>query len=325
MSVKQLLHLGDITFAAGARVSFDIPRNNPLHVLLLRARFTITNGGTGPVGPKWQTLARIFKKVEVLVNGRDNILNLTGASLAAMAFLNLGQVAKGMDATVVTTNSAATEYEITLPIFFTLPPRYAQRADDTALDFRRGIEAKLIVEFAAADCSDFFITPNSAALSGVTVSVSGLYEDGVPADRIYRVRTYDQILHTLEATNSALQLSLDKGSGVFMRGLMIETIAADIYVSTILNDGLIEVAVGSTPIDKVKAKDLLAMNRQDLYTAPQTGVYHLDKTLYGSGISMIPTGGLRSDLVLKLDATKITGTNQIIITRDGFRDLVAVG
>jgi hypothetical protein len=325
MPVKQYAHEGEITFASGARVPFNINRYGVLHELLLKAQFTITNGGSSAVGPKAQTLARLFRKIEVAIMGRDIIWNMSGASVASMIYREQGRVAKGMDATVVLTNGAATTYEIFLPLRFCLPPRWAHRPDDTALDFRRGIDASLNVEFATTDCSDFYTTPNGAALSAVTVEVSSLREFEVPAERLYRVRTMDQIITGLPASNSALQIPIDKGSGVNVRSLMIETLADDVLVSTILGNGLVDLSTGQVPIDKIKAKHLFARNEDDLGVAGQTGVYHLDKTLFGSGYTMVPTLGLRSDLVLKLDATKVSGTNNILVTREGFRDPVIVG
>ncbi|WP_341894305.1 hypothetical protein [Ferrovibrio terrae] len=326
--MKQLAHLGEITYASGARVPFNIPRLGVLFMLMLRLKFTITNGGTAAAAPFHQTLARIIKKLELTVNGRDTIVNLSGFSLASLAFLDNGIIGKGMGSTVVLTGSAATQYTVHLPLWLACPRGI--RPDDTGLDFRKGIEAVLNVEFANSDCSDIYGTPNSAAISGVTCEISALSELDPPAladgkPQSYAVRTLDQIVTELTASNSALQIPLDKGSGVFIRSVMMETLAADVAVDTILANGMVELGVGNVVIDKVKAEAIKNVNYIDGRATEQTGVYQLFKPIFGSGQTMVPTKGLTSDLVLKLDATKVSGVNKIITTREGFRDLIAFG
>lgn len=322
MAIKQLAHIGEIEYQSGARRQLYIPRYAPLLELMLKLNFTITNGGAAAVGPLYQTLARILRRIEVTVNGRDTIINISGETAAALAFIEQGIVAKGMDSAVVLTSGAATAYEIFLPIRFTLPR--GLNPDDTALDFRRGIEATLTVQFANSDCSDFYTTPNSAALSGVTCEVSGLYYLDAPADKVYRTRTLDQLTPELTASSSAFQISLDKGSGVLIRSLLLETIAASVGTDAILANGMLELSVGTSPIWKAKAKHIKALMQHDYMVAPQTGVYHAFMPTYGQGISMLPTKGLNTDMVLKLDATKQSGTNFVNVTREGFRDLAAV-
>lgn len=318
MPVKQLIHCGDITFAPGARVAFPIPTYGPLLMLMLRVQYTITNGGSNAVGPKDETLARIIRRLEIQLQGRDNIWNVSGATIAAQAFQDTGLVAEGMDASVVLTSSAATTYTVTLPVYLCQSPRYAQRADDTAIDFRTGITGTLFLEFASADCSDFYTTPNGAALSAVTVEVSGIYEREADATRTYFLRTMDEILTELPASNTALSIGLDRGSGIMFRSFLLKTLADDAYVSTILGNKYIELAVGPTPIDKIRAGHLLTLNRMDMGVAQRTGLYRLDKSWFGSGLTMVPTKGLPTELVLKLDATKVSGVNKIVTVREGF-------
>lgn len=328
VQLKNWSHLGAITYASGARVSFDIPRWGPLLALRLWIEFTITNGATAAATPFHQALARIINGLVVKANGRDTLINMFGHSLASAAYIENGIVARGMDATVVLTGGAATTYRVQIPIWLCQPPRNAQRADDTGLDFRRGITGTLEVQFANSDCSDIYGTPNSAAISGVTCEVQGLYHLDAPADRQYRVRTLDQISVTLSASNSALQIPLDKGSGTFIRSLMVETLADKVGVNTIISNGMMSLDVGPTNIIKVKGDALKGIMQDDasfVPLVPQTGVYYMDAKLFGSAMTMIPTAGLKTDLVLTLDATKVSGTNTIIVTREGFRDLAAVG
>lgn len=321
MTIKSWAYLGEVDFVSGGRKTLNLPRLGVLHQLMIRAAFRITNGGTGPSGLRAQTLARLFRRVEVAIQGRDYIWNLSGERLAALAFHDLGMVAMGMDATVVTTNSAATDYEIMLPLIFTFPPRYAYMVEDSAIDMRSGLEVNLNLEFATADCSDFFNTPNSAALSNVAVEVSGLYEDAVGVEKKYGLRTIDEIQVGLPATNTALQVTVDKGSGVMMRSLLLSTLVDNQYSDAIIDNRLIELLYGQKPITRNKGKHFKAINRHDKGIASPTGLYHIDQTLHGMSKSIIPTGGANADFVLKLDATKQSGTNEIIVLRDGFRAL----
>lgn len=323
MPLKQLAHIGEMTYASGARVSLDIPRIGPLLAIMARATFTLTTTATQPTGVKFGGLARFFRRLELLVNGRDNIINLPGELLAEFARRDIRSNQGGNAyANPHTTASQATTYEVLLPIYLCMPR--GVRPDDTGLDFRRGIQAALIAQFATADCADFYTTPNGATLSGVTVEFSGMYYLDAPKDAMYRVRTFDQIETDIPASNSSFQVSLDKGSGVFVRSLLLATLADGVGQDNIFNNGLIEVGVGNTPITKVKAQHLVQWPTSDIIFSRTSGTYYLDYALFGQGVSMIPTLGLQADLMLKADVTKQGTSCKLIVARECFRDLIAV-
>lgn len=333
--IKHRTQIGNVDFVAGGTKHFDIPRLGVLLELMLRVAFTITSGGSSaPATPNHQWLARIIRQASVKVNGRDTVWSLPGYSIASMAYIERkGRVARGMDAAAPSATSTAYTYEIFLPIRFYLP--HAVRADDTGLDLRAA-PATLQLDWTAADCSDLFTTPNSAVISAVTCEVSGLYHqdppdnfigpDGKPmGPRTWKVRQLDHRLIDLSATNNKFPIVIDEGTGVFQRSLMIEALAANVGNASMLGNGLMELKVSNVTFQSINARHLLADMEDDLSAAPQVGVYKMDFPLFGSGATMIPTANLPANLILYLEATKQSGTNQFAVTREAFRDILAFG
>jgi hypothetical protein len=309
--------LGNVVYVSGARQTLEIDRGAPLLELMLRLRYTVTNGATAPVGPLYQTLARLIRRLELIVGGRDTVISISGASLAARRAYEQGIVEYGMDATVVLTGSAATTYDVVLSVPLVLPR--GRRPDDTALDLRRVSSCTLAITWGPGDCTDFYTTPNSAAISGVTCAVEGRYLLGAPDSAVYLTRTLDQVNKELTGTNTNFDMVMDRGSGLAYRSFQIETLAAEIGSDGILNAMRIE--AGNFTFRNTDAVQIKGQNRRDFQFAPITGLYLPELSLFGQGITWIATDKLDSDLRLVLDATKIAGTNMIYVTREGVRPL----
>ena len=311
-------------YAAGVRQTIQIDRDGVLLGLAIRVQYRITNGGTAAVGPLWSTLSRILRRVEVVVNGQDTVLNINGAHLASRALVENGQRALGMDATVVLTASAATDYDIVIPVSFMLP-KGAQRRDDTALDLRGVQQAILAVTWG--DTSDIYTTPNGAAISNVQVEITGHYlVNANPAQR-FLVRALDVQEVDNTTTNANLSILLDRGSDLFWRSLHIATLRNNVAAQNILT-GDIRWSAGSFMYDNRSAREILAetlresaMPFSEFPAADQ--VYRLGRDFNGSIATLINGGALSGDLFLTVGTTYTSGTERISISREYIRQLRA--
>lgn len=309
---------GTIIFAAGQQQSIELVRDGILLGLELRGTFTITNGASAAVGALAQTIARIFQRIEVKAGGRDTTINIVGPDLASRVHIERQVPAGGMDDTVVLTGAAATVYDFVLPLDLTLPG--SRRPDDTALDTRGLNQLTLTVTFMPSDLTDFYTTPNSAAISAVTINVHGRHLMNPASDAAFLVRSLDTVERELTASSDAFDIPIDRGSGLVYRSLMITTEADKIAVNTILDPGTIALEAGGQRFHVVDSKVLRFENRSfyGLSTA-LTGVYYLDLTHIGQMTTGIPTDQLGADLKLIVNATKVSGTNKIRVQREAVR------
>lgn len=315
--VNHVRKLGSIDFVSGGRRTMDLEKGDVLLELYLRLRYRITNAAGGPVGPLYQTLSRLIQRIEVLVGGRDNVISVAGASLAAMRSRENGIVEQGMDATVVLTNSAVTDYDINLSLPFYLPN--GRRPDDTALDLRRVSSATLAVNWGPSDCSDHFTTPNGALISLVQLQVEGRYLNDAPADAVYLTRQLDFVNREVVANNAAMDIIMDRGSGLAYRSFHLETLADRIASVTVLNAARLE--AGARQFGNRDAPQILADNRRVSKLAAVAGNYHFDLSTFGQAVTWIPTDALPADLKLILDVTKQGTSCFANVTREAVRPL----
>lgn len=313
--------IGSVTFASGARQTIEIDRDGVLLELTARLKFRITNTATAPVTPLYQALAALIKRLEIIVGGRDTVWSITGSALATRVAYEDGIAALGADATVVVTASAATDYDVTLPLQFFLPN--GRRPDDTGLDLRRVSTCTLAVTWGTTDAADVFKTPNGATISLVTLDVEGHYLLGAAAEDVYLVRTLDQVEQTITGSTSNLQIVMDRGSGLFYRSFQIETLVDGQGNNGVLDPGQgVEIVAGSFVFKNRNAVQVRAHNKREYRLSPIAGVYMLPLSLFGQGVTWINTSQLTSDLKLQLDATFVAGgTNLIRVTREGVRPL----
>lgn len=311
-------------YAAGVRQTVQLDRDGVLLGCMVRVQYRVTNGGTAAVGPLWSTLARILRRVEVVVNGQDTVINVNGAHLASRSLVENGQRPLGMDATVVLTANAATDYDIIIPVPFILP-KASQRRDDTALDLRGVQQAILAITWG--DASDLFTTPNGAAISNVQVEITGHYlVNANPAQR-FLVRALDIQEQDNTTTNANLSILLDRGSDLFWRSLHIATLRNNVAAQNILT-GDVRWQAGSFIYDNRSAREILAetlresaMPLSEFPAADQ--VYRLGRDFNGSLTTLINGGALSGDLFLILGTTYTSGTERISISREFIRPLRA--
>lgn len=311
-------NLGTIDFAADQQKTLMIDRDGVLLQLNLRLQFTVTAGSSAMVGPKDETLSRLLKRVEIVMGGRDTVFSLDGPGIVKRAKDDFGVVPQGMgDTFVLTGTSTATAYDITLPLVFWSPR--GRRPDDTALDLRKVRQATLRIQWG--DIDDLVGTVNSAVVSGVTCTVEGQYMLDVPDNQAFLVRQLDMLEQELTGSNENFTITLDGVTGLLMRSALVSTVADDVAVNTIIGSGNIRVESGSFVFKNqngrmIQGDNTLMFNRQQ-----DTGTYDLNFLKFGEGAHLVNTGALTANLNLKLDATKVSGTNVIKVYRESWRPL----
>jgi hypothetical protein len=313
-------HLGSIDYVANAKKTLGIDRDGVLMQLNFALSFTITNGGSAAVGPKFNALARLLKRIEINMGGRDTVMSVSGEMLASLARIDYGVGAYGVDDTVVLTGSAVTSYSIVLPLPMWLP--FGRRPDDTGLDLARVRQATIAVTWG--DIDDIYTTANSAALSAVNLDVEAEYlldpkaKDGNRP--YYMVRQLDEITKEVTATSSAFSITLDGQTGLLFRNLLFVATDADVGDDDVIAD--IEVKAGSFSWGERKEAALKAGLRHERgISSLETGVYFYPQNKWGELAQLVDTGNLGSDLRAEIDATKGSGTTNITVLRETVRPL----
>jgi hypothetical protein len=309
-------------YSAGTRQTVQLDRDGVLLGLAIRLQYRVTNGATGPTTPLWSTLARLLRRVEVLINGQDTTININGAHLASRHLMEFGTRPLGMDATVVLTNSAVTDYDIAVRLPFTLPPG-AQRRDDCGLDLRGVQQAVLGITWG--DASDLFGTTNGAVVSNVQAEITGHYLVNADPKARFWVRALDMQDIDNTTSNANLSVLLDRGSDLFWRNLHIATLRNNVAVQNILT-GDIRWQAGSFLYDSRSPREVLA---DTILESPATynevpsseQVYRLSRDYLGSITTLINGGALAGDLFLYLGTTYTSGTERISISREFMRPL----
>lgn len=312
--------LGEVDHSSGGRHTLDVARDGILVQTNIRVQYTVTNGTSAAVGPMWETLSRILSRVEFIVNGRDTIINMDGMGLAARARYEIDSRPYGTDDSVILTGSAATTYDVVIPIQHFLPR--SQNPLTCALPAERLGQLTLAITWGATDCSDFYTTPNSAAISGVTCTVEGVYLLNAAPDQIFLARVLDQEEEDITSTTTNKQITIDTGTGLLYRSLMIAATDADIAGDDIINE--LTLQSGTTVFQKRKSAFIQAENRMDFLSgtdAHQTGIYYMSTEMMGAPNFWLNTSRdvMRSDLKLIADVTAGGGGTDVVTV---YREMV---
>ena len=308
--------LGTITYQEGTRQTLLLDRDGVMLELKLRVRYTITNTATSPVTPLWQALARIIRRLEIVLDGQDTLVSISGAGLASRCHIESGVEAYGMTDTVVLTANAVTAYDIVLSLPFFLPR--SRRPDDTALDLRRVNQAVLAITWGGT--TDIFTTANSATISAVTCGIDGVYMVNVPSEAAFLGRSLDTIIQDIAATNSNLGVLMDRGHDIYYRGFHIAALDDGAPSNAIINN--IRLESGSFVFTNREGPIIRSMLRS-MYGLPTlpTGLYPVDTSHFGEGKSLINTGALATDLYFRFDVTKPAGVVTLEIFREALRPI----
>ncbi len=329
---KNTRKLGSINYISGGRESLELDKNGVLMRLNLRLRFTVTNSATAPVTPLFQALARLINRVDIMAGGRDTVQSIPGYMLAARAaYEQIGIPVRGMGAAVVTTASAVTNYDVTLPVDFMMP--LGQRQDDTALDTTGLTQLSCIVTWGKNDASDLFATPNGAAISNVQLDVEGEYivnpqrsSTGMAVSsktgKPYLVRAFDYQEIDISASNTAFSTILDSRSGLVVTSFLFVALADSQGNDSIINSMQIDAA--SFNFLNRDAEEIRAENqrRLRLVNGPTPGMLYVDPRVGGSILNAISTGDLAGDLKATLNVTTQGTVCKLAIQREAVRPLL---
>lgn len=313
--------LPSVPYQAGVRNTVAIDRDGVLTMLRLRLQFRVTNGGTAAVGPLWMTLARIVRRFEIILNGADTLVSISGAHLASRALLEYGKRPYGMDAAIVLTASAATDYDIVIPLPFFLPK--SERPDDTSLDLRRIDQAILAVTWG--DAADLYTTPNGAVVSNVSASVEGQYLVNARPEQVFLARALDMQDIANVASNSNFAILQDRGSDLFWRSFHVATLRNNIAVQNIIT-GDVRMNAGAFVYVNRDGVSVLA-ETMDYAALPfseyaaSDRVYRIMQDYLGSNQTLINAGALSGDLYLTFGTTYTSGSEILSISREAMRTL----
>ncbi len=310
--------IGSIDFVSGSKQSLDIPRDGVITGYDLRLRYTVTNETPGPIGPLYQTLARLIRRVDIVMGGRDTVFSQSGESISARQQYEFRTVPVGMGDTVVLTDALVTAYDVHLKIPRILPTSNAFFA--TADDVRRVNQATMEVTFGAADTSDMFTTAN-AAISLVTLDVFADYLLDIP-DQTFGVREMKEIRHTVTATSPAELMTIDGGTGLTIRSLAIAVLVANIGSNTPLDAGSIKIQTGAFVFHEIDAPVIQADNKALFSQEALITGFYLQPLTFGGDLRMaIATGALSADLNALFDITVGAGTHEILMSVESTRGL----
>jgi len=316
--------LPSVPYQAGVRNTIAIDRDGVLSQINIRLAYRVANGATAPVGPLWQTLARLIRRLEIVVNGQDTVVTISGAHLASRATLEWGVRPLGMDTSIVLTANQNTDYEIVLPLPLFLPR--AVRPDDTSLDLRRVNQAILAITWG--DASDLFATPGATVqVQNVVCSVEGSYLVNARPDQVFMVRALDMQETTSPASNANLTILQDRGSDLFWRSWHIATLRNQVAVQNIIT-GDVRLFAGAFSYANRDGNAVLAEGAREAaipwseYPAADR-VYPIRAQYLGQNVTLINAGALSGDLYLAAGVTYTSGTEIISISREAMRMLRA--
>lgn len=314
--------IGSMPYNGGGRQAIPIDLVGPCTGLNLRLRYTIATGATAPIGVLFQQNARIAKRIEVIAQGRDTVLSVSGQYLAARhQYENFGAPMKGMETAINQAANQTTNVDVVISVRFDLPR--GRRTDDAALDLRGLTQCQLA--FTWGSLIDLFTTPGATvAISNQQLDIEAEYLLNVDPKAVYATRALDEISVPLQATNNNFAVEVDARTGLAVRSLAIFTETGAIGDASILAAGSIRLEAGAFSFMNTQTPLLLADVRRDLDLLPGqeiTGMNFLELLYEGQLASAIPTGQLDANLKLFFDATYTAGASLITIQREVVRPL----
>jgi len=320
MPLYRAVNIGTLDFATGQKKSIDIPRDGVAVQYNIRVQYTCTNGATGPTTPHFQTLARLLRRVDVVLGGRDTVVSQSGESLAARAQYEWGTPADGMADTVVLTNSAATVYDVTIPI-----PRFLPRSMRPLMcadDLRAITQATLEITWGTSDAANLFGTTNSAAISAVTcwVEVEYLIDMPAPAEAAFAVRQLSEIVQDYSAANDNLSVTIDGQTGLAVRTIAFAALDNLVGSNSLVNSWKLQ--AGTDIFHQRKAPALQAKNKIEFgQESLITGYYFQPLTFAGDPGMSINTDPrvIPADLKAVFDVSTGSGAEKLVISVESIR------
>lgn len=323
--LKHRRRLGQFAAVAG-RQAMNIDLVGPMTKLCLRVQYTHT-GGAATAGALFQQNARLLQKVEVIVQGRDTVFNITPALYAARRlYENDGVPMRGMETVLNPGNGLVTNVDLTIPLHFDLVR--GRKRDDAALDLRGLTLAQLAVTFGTV--ADLWTTPSTATITNLVCSVEGEYILNTdPSKDQYITRSIDELLYPITGSSNNFAFDVDARTGLAIRTLPLFFLTGNIGDDALCpvggaNPGWIQLVAGSRQFVNTEAGFLKADVRDEMrIPAAQelVGVDFLDVLYAGALSTSIPTGRLDANLKFILNTTFTAGNSQVVVQRESTRPL----
>lgn len=338
--LKQWRRLGSFANTTGRQtLNFDV--GSPLTCLLLHCQYIYTpDAVSDAVGALFQQNARFLKRVEVIVGGKDTVVNVQPSYYAARRlYENQGLPMKGMETAIDGVHGhAATVVDLYIPIHFDLVN--GRRRDDAALDLRGINLAQLAVTFGdTLTSADLWTTPHGV-ISDISLNVEGEFIVNAkspvagfvakyPGQRngdSYVTRVLDELTFPITGTSNNYQQIIDGRSGWLLRTLPLVFTTNDLGDEALcpIPGGLIKLDAGARNFFATEPGFVKARHRDELRIPAANeivGVDFIDLQYAGSLASCIPTGKLDADLKLTAQVVFAAGNSQINILREYTRPL----
>lgn len=214
--------------------TIDISRGTLIRELMLRLQMTptLTGANNTAVNLGWGGPWGVIKRLELVVNGSDTLVNLTGTDLTRMHYYFLGEPVLAQEISTLgdgATADPALDSHLIIPFWM---PR-SSKPLDTVLDARRLASLEMRVTWGT------FTDVNSAATAWTQTPVLTLSSlrssGGVPNDA--RFSEWRRFIVTADATVSNANLRVNLPTGQVYRGMFFNVFQAtkDINSGNVIN------------------------------------------------------------------------------------------
>lgn len=318
--LKVNTRLGQFASTQG-RQAMNLDIGNPLTRLFLRVQYTHTSGAADAVGRLFQQNARILQKIEVIVQGRDTVWNITPALYAARRqYENQGVQMRGMSTVITATAAAVTNVDITIPLDFTLVN--GRKRDDSALDLRGLTMAQLAVTFGTI--ADLWTTPGTATITNLVCSVEAEYLFNTKPTEAFITRAMDELSFPITGSSNNFSFDVDARTGLAVRTLPLFFLTNNIGDDALCpvggaNPGWVRLVSGSQQFINSEIAFVKA-NAIDELRVPAgseiTGLNFISNQFDGSLPTSIPTGMLDANLKFQANVTYAAGNSMVVCQRE---------
>lgn len=250
---------GTVPYRANNPETLDLSRGTLCREMLLRLTMqpTATAGQNAAANVQWGGPWGVIRRLEIVLNGSDSILNLTGADLSRLAWHQLG-IAPDVPDTLGDGATANPALDVSLIVPFWMPR--AAKPMDTVLDTRRLASYSIRVTWGTF--TDV-ISAATAWTAEPVLTVQQLRSSGeIAADARFTEWRRFAIVQDATVTNPQLRVQLP--TGFVYRGF-----AVNLYDTSLPGDSAtpanlkrIRVKSGSTTFADLSAQALQAWYRQ---------------------------------------------------------------
>ena len=312
--IPKTSQVGNIDYSVGDTKTFDSPTSGFIIESEIVLTFDATVNGLGASINKWGFGAALIRNFEMVLNGTDKFIDLSGAALLTQARLDTGVVPMGNG--VISTATDKT-YELHIPIMHTLP--WSKNPYQAGLDLRNA--SSLQYRITWGDISDIFRTPGTASISNVSCKIVQRKIDNISLDfekPLLRELTMQKInvVGTIKGWNDYKE---QRTTNLLIRSHTLVPVLNSVEAVTVLRDGF-KVQHGSETfrehdVDLLQSDYLLRTGSE-----VPSAVYPVPYEMHGTSEHAVPTNNLDSPLVLTADVyASLTLDTDIFVMREALR------